>query len=264
MSLPVPELNKSIEVLENVAGRFTTLLRTADPARTAIGRWSTAELATHVSMIFMMYPDLVRGGSSPVKDHLAMAAYWDDELVRDTLRDPAEAADRIDLALKEFAAAVGPGNWEQPVKWHGGKEVPVYTLASILLNECSIHGRDIATAEARPWSISRNDANLIFDGHLPILKHFVNTDAIKEMDASYEVHLRGGSTVYFEISGGQLEIRTSPSRSVDCRISADPVTYLMVGYGRTGQWGPVLTGKILAFGKKPWLGMRLATLFHSA
>ena len=263
MSLIIPDRKKALESVHAATGRFTALLRDADPSRIAIGHWTTGELATHVSLIFKMYPPLLRGGASPVKDQLAMAGYWDEALAEDTIRDPSEAADRIELALKEFATLVNSENWEQPVTWHGAKEIPVYSLASILVSECLLHGRDVAQVEGKPWPIGRDDANLIFDGHLPVLRHFVNREAIAGMDACYEVRLRGGSTVYFQIADGDIEVLGTPKGKIDCRISADPVSYLLVGYGRVGQWGPVLTGKIVAYGRKPWLGFKLASLFHS-
>ena len=39
--------------------------------------------------------------------------------------------------------------------------------------------------------------------------------------------------------------------------SAEPVALLLVAYGRRSQWGPVLTGKLVAWGRKPWAGLRL-------
>lgn len=263
MTLPVPDLERSLETVRDVTGRFTALLRGADPSRIAIGRWTTGEMGTHVSMIFAIYPGLVRGGSSPIKDHLAMAAYWDEALAEDPLRDPSGAADRIDASLEEFLDVVTADNWERPVIWHGGKEVPVYALASVLVSESALHGRDLAEVERKPWSISRAEANLVFDGYIPLLRHFVNAEAIADLDACYEIRLRGGSTLYFEIADGRLDIRDSPTRRVDCRISADPVAYLLVGFGRVGRWRPVLTGQIVAFGRQPWLGFRLPSLFHS-
>ena len=45
--------------------------------------------------------------------------------------------------------------------------------------------------------------------------------------------------------------------SVDCHVSADPVALLLVAYGRRSQWVPILTGRLVAGGRKPWLGVRL-------
>ena len=48
-----------------------------------------------------------------------------------------------------------------------------------------------------------------------------------------------------------------------CRISADPGTYMLVTYGRSGAVIPVLTGKITASGRRPWLGLKLPLLFRN-
>jgi hypothetical protein len=47
--------------------------------------------------------------------------------------------------------------------------------------------------------------------------------------------------------------------SVDCHVSADPVELLLVAYGRKTQWVPILTGKMVAWGHRPWLGPRLVS-----
>ena len=47
---------------------------------------------------------------------------------------------------------------------------------------------------------------------------------------------------------------------MDCHISADPVAFLIVAYGRGSQWPPVLGGKITAWGRKPWRAFGLTRL----
>jgi hypothetical protein len=50
---------------------------------------------------------------------------------------------------------------------------------------------------------------------------------------------------------------------VDCVISADPVTLLLVAYGRMPVRRAVLRGGMLARGRRPWLGMRFKDLFFN-
>jgi hypothetical protein len=75
--------------------------------------------------------------------------------------------------------------------------------------------------------------------------------------------VRGGRSAHLRVKDSKLTIDGAPQGSVDCHISADPVDYLLVGYGRKSQWGPMLTGKLVAWGRKPWLGLKFARLFHS-
>jgi hypothetical protein len=49
---------------------------------------------------------------------------------------------------------------------------------------------------------------------------------------------------------------------VDCRISADPVAFLLVGYGRVSQWPQIARGKMVAWGRKPWLGVKFRSLLR--
>jgi hypothetical protein len=58
------------------------------------------------------------------------------------------------------------------------------------------------------------------------------------------------------IRDGALTV-TREDGPVDCHVSADPVALLLVAYGRRSQWGPIVTGKLVAWGRKPWLGPRL-------
>jgi hypothetical protein len=56
---------------------------------------------------------------------------------------------------------------------------------------------------------------------------------------------------------------SGPGHPPDCWIYADPAAFLLVGYGRTGQWGQILRGRLLAGGRKPWLALRFANLLTS-
>jgi hypothetical protein len=264
MPVPVPDRARALSALKDASRRFTDQLRDVrDPSRHAIGHWSIGEVGAHVSQIFEMYPKLVSGEASPLEDHLDMAPAWERMLAEDDERDPTALAKRIEAATGEFLGAVEKADWNQPVTWHGGLSVPVSSLAPILMNECDIHGLDVATAEGKPWTIPRADAVVIIEGHFPLLPHFVNEQVASGLDVSYELKVRGGRPAYLRVKDSRLSIDDASTGPVDCHISADPVDYLLVGYGRKSQWGPMLTGKLVAWGRKPWLGFKFARLFHS-
>jgi hypothetical protein len=76
------------------------------------------------------------------------------------------------------------------------------------------------------------------------------------VDATYDLRVRGGTRVTVRINNGRVETDL-PGERVDCHISAEPVALLLVSYGRRSQWTPILTGRMIAWGRKPWLGVRL-------
>lgn len=263
MDLPVYGKEEAFNAVKEAAGRFAALLRSADhPRHNAIGKWSIAEVAAHTSHIYQMYPGLVTGESSPIEDHLNMSPHWDKMLEQDPERDLTAIATRIQEATDAFIAAADATDWTQLVTWHGGVKIPVYSLAAVLMNEANIHGLDVASAEQKSWTIPTDHARMIITGHYPMLPHFVNPQT-SDFSAVFELHVRGGDRVYFTVDHGAVDIDRHRSAAIDCRISVDPVAYLLVGYGRRSQWGPIATGKIAAWGRKPWLSLRFAKLFHA-
>jgi uncharacterized protein (TIGR03083 family) len=264
MPLPVVDREMALMKLQSSSSRFVELLRRVeDPSRTAIGHWSTGEVAVHVSHVFQLYPDIAVGKGSPVEDHLRLGDSWDRLLSEDETRDPGVAADRIERGAADFVEMARTAEWDKLVAWHGGIEVPIYTLGCFLINECEIHGFDVSQAEGTPWKLAPDVARLVVDGHFPVLPYYVNRDQARGLSAVYELRIRGGSTVYAKVDNGLLTIDLEPPRDVDCRISFDAADYLLVGYGRRSQWAAILRGNILAYGRKPWLGLRFAKLFHS-
>ena len=264
MSALIPDRDRSLELLRDTQQRFSALLRAVqDPKRTAIGKWDTGTVATHVSHVFRMYPSIAYGTPSPIADHLKLSEWWDKMLAEDRERDPSRAAERIQGYTDEFFDAITRAEWTGPVSWYGGLKLPAYVLPSLLMNECEIHGLDIAGAENRAWQIPREQAVVILLGTLPLLPHFLNHDVARDVNATWQLKLRGGPPAFVSVRDGKLSVAERAPGPIDCTISADPATYLLVGYGRRSQWPALLKGQVLAYGRKPWLGLKFARLFHS-
>jgi hypothetical protein len=97
-------------------------------------------------------------------------------------------------------------------------------------------------------------------GH--VVGHFL-TEEGKRADVSYRILLRGDGPLTFRFSKGALEVSAFDIGPVDCKISADPETFLLVGYGRIGLVRPAATGKLVAYGRKPWLGLSFKKLLRN-
>jgi hypothetical protein len=264
MSLPVPERELALAQMRESASRWAELLRaTDDPTRNAIGYWSIGEVATHTTHIFQIFCNMVKGGVSPIKDHLRMSEHWDMELRNDDERELKVLADRVEEAASTLDKAATEERWQETLTWHGGIQIPLYSLPCIFINECEIHGLDVATAESTGWNIDRDKAVLAIVGLYPALHHFVRPEVAKGVTANWALTLRGDPPIYFVLRDGKLEVTDDPPDRIDCRVSADPLEYLLVGYGRKSKWGPIARGKIVAYGRKPWLSLTLAKLFQT-
>ncbi len=264
MSLPVPDRDSTLREMRASASRFAELLRSVkEPNRTAVGYWTVGEVAAHTTHVSRILNAMARGTPSPIADHLKMSEHWDLELRKDDERELKVLADRIEDYASSLETAATDRDWESEFGWHGGITMPLYSLAGIVVNECEVHGLDVARVESKDWDISRERALLSIYAILPAVHMFVREDVAKDTTATWQMKLRGGETIYFILRNGELEVtKTAPPR-IDCRVSADPLEYLLVGYGRKSKWGPIFTGRIAAYGRKPWLSLTLAKLFYA-
>ena len=78
-----------------------------------------------------------------------------------------------------------------------------------------------------------------------------------------ELRIRGGSRSVVTIDHGTLRVEPPSAAPVDCRLSVDPVAFLLLSYNRISMPGPVLRGRLVAWGRRPWGAMRLQTSLRS-
>jgi SCP-2 sterol transfer family len=155
----------------------------------------------------------------------------------------------------------GFGDQQPAFTFHGGEKISADLALGILLGELVVHGHDIAGALGQPWPIEPVHAELIMQGITPILPGWLDGRA-RGHTARYEVRLRGQGVHRFAFDHGRLRMNPPGPFRPDAVISADPVTFLLVVYKRTSQWPAILTGRLTAWGRRPWLALSFAGRFH--
>ncbi|HEX6403048.1 MAG TPA: maleylpyruvate isomerase N-terminal domain-containing protein [Pseudonocardiaceae bacterium] len=282
----VTDWQHSQDALREEVERVTALLRSVrDPAAPAVGQWNISELAMHLSQAWLAVPGLARGDLSRFYEVIpSIADVAGDSLMRDIReledltvlgvrsdpeRDLAVLADRIDQRADEyFAECAGYSPTDLRPWFVEGTRVPVATLTGHLLNETLMHGYDIARADGRKWRIKPPHAAMVIR-HLfiPVLQELdprtlVDGEKAAGLRATYDLRIRAGDRLHFIFDDGQLQVEEPVARKVDCHISADPVAFVMMFWGRRGQWPAIATGKLMAWGRKPWLGFRFKSLIR--
>ncbi len=177
-------------------------------------------------------------------------------------RDLTVLADLIEEAAAEFSAALAAQPSRGPVVTANGVPMGPATLASVLLGEQLIHGLDLARSARRPWSIARRDALRVIPGIMAVAGDYLDRDAAHGLHVSYELRFGPGDRYRFAVDGATATAGPAEGRPgrPDCVITADPVAFLLVGYGRAGQWSQILRGKLRAGGRRPWLALRFSSL----
>jgi uncharacterized protein (TIGR03083 family) len=272
------------EALAVEVDRVAELLRSlpGDGSRPdgVVGDWGILEVAVHLSQVWIAVPGLARGDLSEaeaiVPDRGAGAAVARDvaqlgQVTRaavavETVRDPALLATRIETRARDYLADCAGQRLDEHRQWLlGDITVPPIVFTAHLLSETAVHGWDIAGAAGRPWRINPDHAALVVRWFLlELLLHgargLIGDPArFASVRGRYRFDIRGLESVRLVFDDRGARVDTDP-RSPDCRMSLDPVAFLLMFFGRRGLLGTAARGGVLLRGRKPWLGLRL----HSA
>ena len=240
--------------------RFAELLRSApDPHAPVPGLgWTVAELAAHVVSLTARYEPFLKGqGDAFYATMPEMNAQELDAFSRLSLDELAAYLERGTSLLLSLCTS-----GEASARFFD-LESDCASAIALYVEELLVHGLDLARAVGSPWPIAHAEAVMAIAGLLVPLQKFIDPEATRGFRATYELRLRGGPTVSMAINDGEATISAGRTRNADCRISADPLAFLLTGNNRQAQWKTLLTGKMFAFGRKPWLALRFKRMLVS-
>ncbi|HEX6674061.1 MAG TPA: maleylpyruvate isomerase family mycothiol-dependent enzyme [Actinomycetes bacterium] len=168
------------------------------------------------------------------------------------VRDPAALADLLVEEAARFLADTAGRPADDSFPFYGGATANLAAVTAILLGEYLVHCLDIARSLGRPWRIDPGHARLVIAGSTAVLPAYVDGEAARDVTVAYDVRVRGGPRFTFRLAEGRASVEPARAGPVDCHISADPVAFLLVSYGREPQWRPILLGRLAAWGRRPW------------
>ena len=238
-----------------------------DPNAPATNRWTVTDVAAHIAGNLEVCTAMVRGVPSPAGSIDAIGALND--LVIATLgeRDINRLGEHIEAHAAAYIEAISALDGNPMVPWHAHLHLPASTLAGLSLGETIVHGLDIARATDQAWPVRTEWARTVIDAALPVLPHYLKPDRVAGRRMRFELHVRGAEplTAHLLIADGQLTVAEGSvgGNKVDCYVSADPWAFVRVMYGRSGPGAPLAAGKIVAWGRRPWLGLRLPGYFRT-
>ena len=197
--------------------------------------WTLGETSLHVAGGPARYADFARGRALP-------------EPAIDLGQSPGSAW----TTTRSEHPACWPGGWRpapaaylaetaelaatHPVPFFGGLTIELAAQSAILLGEFVVHGDDVARSIGRPWPIEAAHARLIIAGVTAVLPRYVDRERSAGLSATYQVHLRGGPSFQVRFDRGTATVGPPDPGAADCRLTVDPVTFLLVAYWRRSRW----------------------------
>jgi putative sterol carrier protein len=258
--------------LRAAVDRTADLLRRVDDAASPVPglTWTAAETAAHMAGELRDYALALNrhtGGymthaNRPMETPSQMSAVVN---ARQLTEVPERNLSRLAVVVEEaslaYLAAVAAADESAAIPTANGLVLSPSTMTSLLLGEQVVHGLDIARAARTTWDIEPRDALLIIPGVLSVAPDYLRRSAAAAR-VSFELRIRGANHYRMAVDRGTAVV-TAAGAKPDCVITADPVAFLLLGYGRISQWAPIIRGKLRAGGRKPWLAMKFASLLAS-
>lgn len=257
-------LPETKDAIREVAGELAEMIRRAPNPNKRLPRsdWTIAETAAHLAFAQRGMGQI---GTGEIENPYADATIYDFAGINDSYlqsspeRDTPTLARLIDEGTEEFLATLaGLPELQRVPSPMGTMEVAtlyVYNLAHLLM-----HGHPLAKALGKPSPVTRARALLAMPFLTAVVPKVFNAAAAPGLAACFELRMRGGPRFAILFENGRGSVEATPSGRVDCRISADPSAFFLVGAGVIPQWGPIAQGKMLAWGRKPWIAFRLKSL----
>lgn len=252
------DLARALERHERAAERFTALIGSLGVGAVPLPgfEWTATEMGAHVLSLY-------RGYERAAIEHLPLWPSTDSADGNQRLLDATPERDpaAIAAALPDAGAAMRSAFevTSGPIVAFGEVAASPAAILAVNMADTLTHGYDISRALGAEWVIDADDAILAQRGLSEILPGFVRADST--LTATYGVTLRGGPTWTIRFENGEVttdEVR--PDRA-DCRINADPVAWILGNYGRISPVTAALTGKVIAYGRRPWIAPRLGDQF---
>jgi len=255
-----PTIMEVCDALENAASRYEVLLgQVKDPSLPAVGEWNVGVTAMHTAASGAYFLSVARGDAEPMAVDSDHSVYYDHDLVWN-LPELIARFKAGEKALVEYGRSL---DCDPEVEFFKGMKAPASTVYSIELSEVLVHGFDIARASGLEWKIPGGEAALALSGIFPLLTQSVNPDSAAGFRARYEIRIRNGASIILDFDDGLLKLEDPSKVPVDCRLSFEPVTFLLLTFNRIQPFGALLKGKMSAGGRRFWLAGKFPKLFSS-
>jgi uncharacterized protein (TIGR03083 family) len=221
--------------------------------------WNVGEVGAHLVSILRAYKSAAEGGP-PIGPDLRSTASNNARLLATATEETSAAlADALDKAVAGFVSANAALGRDVGVPWYGETTITACTACGLLLGELLAHGYDLKGALGQTLDLDTDLARLAVGAYAPVLALMVDHDKARGLTATYEFRKAAVMPFFLVIEDGAASITAEPtSRGVDCRISFDPVAFVLTG--RVPTWKSVLTGRVRSSGRRPWLASRLQRL----
>ncbi|MEV7399793.1 maleylpyruvate isomerase family mycothiol-dependent enzyme [Streptomyces sp. NPDC091267] len=254
------------DAIRATAGEIAELLRGAPDTGAPVPglTWSVGELAAHLAQANALMAEVAAGRPRSHGDGTpqSIAAANEQALAAFGERDAEPLAAMIVTQAAAYLDAVGGHPADETLMTPMGP-MNRAVLGSYLLTHMLGHGYDLARALKRPHMLDRARVALTLPFMIQAMPRVTDARTTAGLTARYAVRLWGGGRFGVTFTDGTATVGHELPDRPDCTISIEPVTFLLMALGRCAPVGAMARGRVLAWGRKPWIGPRFPEYFKA-
>ncbi|MFB7558224.1 maleylpyruvate isomerase family mycothiol-dependent enzyme [Streptomyces brevispora] len=254
------------DAIRATAEEIAALLRDAPDTGLPVPRseWTVGEAAAHLAQANELMADVAAGRPRDYGDGTpqGLAAANERALAAFGERAGAPLAAMIVAQADAFLDAVAEYPVDETLMTPMGP-MNRAVFGSYLLTHMLGHGYDLARALRRPHMVDRHRAGLTLPFLVEAMPRVTDAGTTAGLTARYTVRLWGGGRFGVTFTDGEVTVGHRPPDRPDCTISIEPVTFLLMALGRIAPAGAMARGRVLAWGRKPWIGPRFPEYFKA-
>jgi hypothetical protein len=270
-----PQRKKLVTEIILAAGKMAEIIREADTTcKIPQSEWTIGDMAAHVIVTQKILTSLINGKQSPyIKNKNIFIIEAGQNISREyianinkiflskyTQRNGSILAKAFIDEFQSFIKESETIKDNKVFKTHYG-EMDISVLLSYSLTHLLIHGSTSAKTLHKPLPVTMANTGLTIPFMKAIMIKLYDKKAAKNFTGNFVLALKGSETFVLLCTPKGLCISNVLPESVDCSLQMDPLTFFLISNGYLSQWKALVLGKVFLSGKKPWLALKLPTLF---
>jgi|GEM_PF-5702874 len=269
------ERQKLVTELQAAAKKVADIIRDADTTKKIPdSEWTVGDTIAHIVVSQYLITSFMTGKNEYIPDPENFVAEVSKNLSREYVAkinkkflskfSQRNGADLADSLIKEINSLITTGAKfpdDRMFATHYGKmTVPV--LFSYCLLHLLAHGSAVAKTLNKSLPVTSANTGLTIPYIKVAMEKLFDKKAAGELTANFVLEMRKVETFVIHIHKGEIKIDTALPVSVDARIALDSLTFFLVANGYQSLWSALFSGKIRLSGRKPWLALKLQSLFQ--
>lgn len=257
---------EAAEALRRRADDVSSTLRSGVPGSALVTEldWTLAELAAHVVSVPRIYRRTVLDRTTFVVPE-SMADFGQAEveavLAEPGGPDPARLATDLRVAVDELVETLAPYDARDESVAFYTTSLAARQVLGIALNELSMHHRDMGEVTGEAFTMTDRDVVITLDGMMTASQVFYDADVARRCPGTFDIGVRGGPHWTIEVADARVVVHRGRPSKADVRIVGEPLSLVLMSFGRTNPIGLVLRGRVVVWGTRPWKLWWLKDLF---